>query len=104
MGVVFTLPQFTSVFPEIDTTKEGLAGFTTSQANQKSTIQGISVASCNVGCFFGAISCIFGGDWLGRRKTILLGSSIMIVGATLQCTALCLTLSSGDLSQGLATV
>jgi MFS family permease len=87
MGGILTLPQFTSVFPEIDTTKEGLAGLSTSQANHKSTIQGISVASYNVGCFFGAISCIWVGDWLGRRKTIFLGSSIMIVGATLQCTA-----------------
>lgn len=66
--------------------------------------QGISVASYNVGvyssfpvslvpflrvqgCFFGAIACIWIGDVLGRRKTIFLGSLIMIIGAALQCSA-----------------
>ena len=48
---------------------------------------GISVASYNVGCFFGAIATIWIGNMLGRRKTIFLGSSIMVIGATLQCTS-----------------
>lgn len=87
MGGLLTLPAFTSVFPEIDTTKAGLEGLTQSQANHRSTIQGISVASYNVGCFCGAIACIWVGDILGRRKTIFLGSSIMVIGATLQATA-----------------
>ncbi|OQV02557.1 hypothetical protein CLAIMM_07738 [Cladophialophora immunda] len=87
MGGLLTLPAFTSVFPEIDTTKEGLRGLTQSQANHKSTIQGISIACYNVGCFCGAIACIWLGDILGRRKTIFLGSSIMVVGATLQASA-----------------
>ncbi|EXJ89874.1 hypothetical protein A1O3_02941 [Capronia epimyces CBS 606.96] len=87
MGGLLTLPAFASVFPEIDTTAAGLAGLTKSQANHKSTIQGISVASYNVGCFFGAIVCIWVGDILGRRKTIFLGSAIMVVGATLQASA-----------------
>ncbi|KIW11419.1 hypothetical protein PV08_10719 [Exophiala spinifera] len=84
MGGLLTLPSFTSVFPEIDTTR---AGMTKGEANHVSTIQGISVASYNVGCFFGAIACIWVGEYLGRRKTIFLGSAIMVVGATLQCTA-----------------
>ena len=50
-------------------------------------VLGIAVASYNVGCFFGAISCIFIGNPLGRRKTILLGSSIMVVGAALQASS-----------------
>ncbi|EXJ73621.1 uncharacterized protein A1O5_03383 [Cladophialophora psammophila CBS 110553] len=87
MGGLLTLPAFTSVFPEIDTTKEGLQGLTQSQANHKSTIQGISIGSYNLGCFCGAIACIWLGDILGRRKTIFLGSSIMVVGAILQATA-----------------
>ena len=85
MGGLLTLPAFTSVFPEIDTTNT--QGLSASQINHKSTIQGISVASYNVGCFCGAISCIWIGDRLGRRKTIFLGSAIMVVGAILQCTA-----------------
>jgi len=47
-------------------------------------ISGISVAAYNVGCFFGAIACIFIGNPLGRRKMIFLGSSIMVVGAAIQ--------------------
>jgi len=87
MGGLLTLPAFTKVFPEIDTTAAGTAGLTASQKDHRSTIQGISVASYNVGCFFGAISCIWIGDWLGRRKTIFLGSAIMVVGAALQSSA-----------------
>ena len=48
---------------------------------------GIAVAAYNLGCFVGACTCIKLGDILGRRKTIFLGSSIMIVGAILQCSA-----------------
>ena len=39
-----------------------------------------------LGCLFGALPTIWIGNILGRRKTIFLGSSIMIVGAILQCT------------------
>ena len=45
------------------------------------------MASYNVGCFVGAVITIFIGDLLGRRKMIFLGSSIMIVGAILQCSS-----------------
>lgn len=48
---------------------------------------GICIASYNLGCFFGAIACIWVGDWLGRKKTIWVGSAIMVVGAALQCSA-----------------
>lgn len=48
---------------------------------------GIVVASYNLGCLSGAITTIWIGDILGRRKTIFLGSSIMIIGAALQCSA-----------------
>ena len=73
-------------FPEIDTTKEGeaKAGIKTqAQKNQRATTQGIAVAAYNVGCFFGAVSTIWIGDRLGRRRTIFVGSSIMVIGATL---------------------
>lgn len=39
-----------------------------------------------VGCFFGAIAAYFIGDKLGRKKTILLGTTIMSIGALLQIT------------------
>lgn len=95
------------VFPEIDTTAatEAAEGLTPSQQTHRSTIQGnhrsdfpsasqvidkatgIAVAAYNVGCFFGAITTIFIGNPLGRRKTIFLGSSIMVVGAALQASS-----------------
>jgi sugar porter (SP) family MFS transporter len=48
---------------------------------------GIVVAAYNLGCFAGSIPTIWVGNWLGRRKTIFLGSLIMVVGAILQCTS-----------------
>jgi sugar porter (SP) family MFS transporter len=57
------------------------------QTNTWLTRPGISVGSYNLGCFVGAILCLFVGDHLGRRKTIFVGSAIMVVGATLQTSA-----------------
>ncbi|KAI9791696.1 MAG: hypothetical protein M1835_000131 [Candelina submexicana] len=87
MGGLLNLPSFVKVFPEIDNTDAALAGLTKSQKDHKATIQGISVAAYNVGCFCGSIACIWIGDILGRRKTIFVGSSIMVIGAVLQCSA-----------------
>jgi MFS family permease len=81
MGGLLTLPSFLEVFPEIDTqgNDNGTSG--------PSTLQGITVASYNLGCFAGAIACIWLGDFLGRRKTIFLGSAIMVIGAAIQTSA-----------------
>lgn len=48
---------------------------------------GISVASYNLGCFIGAVATIFIGNPLGRKRMILLGTSIMVVGAILMASA-----------------
>jgi MFS family permease len=82
MGGLLTLPSWVRQFPEIDTISAQNRNNT-----HISTIQGISVASYNVGCFFGAVITIFIGDILGRRKMIFLGSAIMVIGAALQCSA-----------------
>ncbi|KMQ42207.1 Sugar transporter, conserved site [Trichophyton rubrum] len=87
MGGLLTLHSFEKVFPEIATSNSAVAGLTKAEKNHRSTIQGISVASYNLGCFVGAIACIWVGDRLGRRKTIWLGSVIMVIGATLQASA-----------------
>jgi len=103
MGGLLSLDSFVKVFPEIDAVHTTVSyanilypqsltckvanGYTKAQVNHVSTIQGISVASYNVGCFFGAVTTIFVGDLLGRRKTIFIGSAIMVVGAALQCSA-----------------
>ena len=83
-GGLLTLKSFRNTFPQIDTLKDGISK---SEANARSTYQGISVAAYNLGCFLGAVACIWVGNWLGRRKTIFTGTSIMIVGAILQCAA-----------------
>jgi len=41
----------------------------------------------DIGCFFGAIAAFFIGDIIGRKKTILLGTTIMSIGAILQITS-----------------
>ena len=38
----------------------------------------------DVGCFFGAIVAFTIGEQLGRKKAILLGTTIMAIGAVLQ--------------------
>lgn len=83
MGGLLTLDTFLETFPQINTDHPP-PGKTSSYT---STIQGISIASYNLGCFVGAIATIWLGDWLGRRKMIFIGSAIMVVGATLQCSA-----------------
>lgn len=40
-----------------------------------------------IGCLVGALACVFLGDYWGRRKCILWGVIIMVIGAILQCTA-----------------
>ncbi|USW53928.1 Putative major facilitator, sugar transporter, major facilitator superfamily [Septoria linicola] len=84
MGGLLTLESFVRVFPEIDT--RGQDG-----TSSRATTQGISIASYNLGCFVGAVACIWLGQYLGRRRTIFLGSAIMVVGATLQTAAFGLT-------------
>lgn len=52
-----------------------------------SSLLGTVTAIYDIGCFFGAIMAYFIGDTLGRKKTILLGTTIMSIGAILQITA-----------------
>ncbi|KAK9802259.1 putative General substrate transporter [Seiridium cardinale] len=83
MGGLLTLPSFLAVFPQIDT-QNPPPGVTQSQA---SNIQGITVGGYTLGCFFGAVATIWLGNILGRKRTIFIGSSIMIVGAAIQCSS-----------------
>ncbi|KAI5245127.1 general substrate transporter [Aureobasidium subglaciale] len=83
MGGLLTLKSFVNTFPEIDVENPPMG---ISRA-YTSTVQGISIACYNLGCFVGALATIWIGDWLGRRKTIFLGSAIMVIGATLQTSA-----------------
>ncbi|OAA34086.1 Sugar transporter family protein [Metarhizium rileyi] len=84
MGGILTLPIFLEQFPDINDTADGL---TDAEKSNRSTYQGIAVASYNLGCFIGAVITIFIGNPLGRRRMIFLGTAIMVVGAALQASA-----------------
>ena len=45
------------------------------------------IALYTLGCLFGALSCIYIGDKLGRIRTMMLGASVQIVGAIIQSTS-----------------
>ena len=67
---IITSPQFFDVFQPMS-----------------ATMQGTVVALLEVGAFFGAITCLFTGNRLGRRVNSFIGSSIMIIGAVLHATS-----------------
>ncbi|RDW79397.1 general substrate transporter-2 [Coleophoma cylindrospora] len=51
------------------------------------TLQGQIVALYDIGCILGCLLSMFVGDMLGRRRAILVGCTILIVGAVIQTTA-----------------
>lgn len=59
----------------------GLAGPT------KTSLLGTVTAIYDIGCFFGAIAAFVVGEPLGRKNTILVGTTIMSIGAILQITS-----------------
>ncbi|AEO63663.1 uncharacterized protein THITE_2040319 [Thermothielavioides terrestris NRRL 8126] len=81
MGGILTLSIFLDAFPMINPNAQGL---TPDESSTRSTYQGIAVASYNLGCFLGALITIFIGNPLGRKRVIMLGTSIMVIGAILQ--------------------
>ncbi|KAK8066730.1 hypothetical protein PG997_013477 [Apiospora hydei] len=83
MGGILTMRNFLDDFPDIDpdgTPDKAL------QATRSET-QGIAVAAYNLGCFLGAVITIWIGNPLGRRRMIILGTAIMVIGAILQASA-----------------
>ncbi|CAK7226344.1 hypothetical protein SBRCBS47491_006199 [Sporothrix bragantina] len=81
-GGLLGLPSWIATFPQIDTTTT-----TGSVKTHNSTLQGTVVAMYTLGCFFGSIDCLWLGDRLGRKKTILLAAATNVVGALIQCTS-----------------
>ncbi|KAL8869995.1 MAG: hypothetical protein Q9174_003856 [Haloplaca sp. 1 TL-2023] len=53
----------------------------------KTSLLGTVTAIYDIGCFFGAIMAFSLGEMLGRKKTVMLGTTVMAVGAILQITA-----------------
>ncbi|KAJ5915834.1 hexose carrier protein [Penicillium verhagenii] len=60
--------------------------FTATKDN--STMQGVVTAIYELGCLGGALFSLMFGDWLGRRKSIMLGATIMVIGVIIQVTAM----------------
>jgi MFS family permease len=69
MSGIISAPAFIAAFPEVD---------------GDSTYEGFVVSIYAVGCFLGACLIFKVGDKLGRRNSIFLGASIMIVGVIIQ--------------------
>lgn len=53
----------------------------------KTNIRSIVTSIYTIGCFLGALLAFSIGERLGRKKTIIIGSSIMTIGAILQTTS-----------------
>ena len=87
MGGILTLPVFMAAFPQIDPEAAPPGPNQAAEKSNRSTYQGIAIASYNLGCFIGAVITIFIGNPLGRKRMIFLGTSIMVVGAILQASA-----------------
>lgn len=67
-------------------------------------IQGTLTSVYNLGCFAGAMSTIYTGDKLGRPRTIMLGSSIIAIGALIQTTSFSVgQMMAGRVVAGLGT-
>ncbi len=96
-GGLLNLPSWIETFPQLDTTTT-----VGDVKTHNSTIQGTVMAIYTLGCFFGGINCIWLGDRLGRKRTILLGAFINLVGAILQSSAFSLgQLTVGRLVSGI---
>ncbi|KAF9247184.1 general substrate transporter [Melanogaster broomeanus] len=78
MSALLTAGQFEKVFPQV---------VVDSSHPNHATLQSFVVAIYEIGCLIGALSNLWVGDLFGRRKTIVLGGCIMIIGAILQATS-----------------
>lgn len=78
-GPLLDLPSWVATFPRIDTVNT-----TGAQNTSNSRVQGTVVAMYTLGAFFGALSCIYIGDKLGRVRTIQLGAGVTVIGSILQ--------------------
>jgi MFS family permease len=71
MSGIISAPAFADMFPETRNNK---------------TMQGFVTAIYEIGCLAGAMFILWAGDLLGRRKGMILGGTIMIIGAIIQVT------------------
>lgn len=72
MSGIITAPAFNDVFPE---------------TRDNPTMQGLVTAIYEIGCLAGAMFILGVGDLLGRRRAIMLGAFIMLLGVIIQITS-----------------
>jgi len=60
------------------------ASDTTNGANGSASLQGTVVAIYEIGCLFGSLFTFFMGEKFGRRRTIMLGCTVLCIGAIIQ--------------------
>lgn len=72
MSGIISAPAFNDMFEE---------------TKNNPTIQGLVTAIYEIGCLIGAMFILGVGDLLGRRKAMIMGGIIMIIGAVIQVTA-----------------
>ncbi|KAL7626472.1 hypothetical protein AAE478_003244 [Parahypoxylon ruwenzoriense] len=72
MSGIIGAEQFANVFQEV---------------RHNATMQGLVTAIYEIGCLMGAMFILGVGDILGRRRAMMLGGFIMIIGAIIQVTA-----------------
>jgi len=82
IGGLLSLQDWTSTFPEIDTTHTKGA-----QKSHNATIQGLVVATFTLGALCGALSCSYTGDKFGRRAVIFAGAVCTLIGEVLECSS-----------------
>jgi MFS family permease len=75
MSGIITEDDFLSYFPKMEPMYKTRA------------IQALVVAIYEVGCLLGSIFIIAYGDKLGRRRSVLLGVIIMLIGTAIQASS-----------------
>lgn len=75
MSGIITEPIFLETFPQMD------------PDNKSGAVQALVVAIYEVGCLLGSLLIVAIGDRLGRRRSVLIGTLIMLVGTAIQASA-----------------
>jgi len=76
MSGIISAEPFNRYFPE-----------TMGEDQQTATYRGFVTAIYEVGCLIGAAFILWQGDRIGRRRSMMLGGTIMVIGVIIQVSA-----------------
>ncbi len=71
MSGIISAPAFADMFPE---------------TRNNPTMQGLVTAIYEIGCLMGAMFILWYSDLLGRRRAMIMGATVMIIGTIVQVT------------------